>query len=229
MNRKWIGPALALGIACAALPGGALADERPFVLGSTAVQEDDDERVWEVAPRLEAGSGRKMLDVELEYAYEPSLSVELEWARRLGEDERETEQPVDAQQRTGREVEAQRDVEQGEREGWGYGSTTFKMPLSRQWEATGTWTHLTLGLQHERDEGTKPLAVIALQQPLSRRLELFGEWGAVREREGVLHAGVRWWVKREKLALDLSVLRRRDGDERPGTVMLGLSVLDLSF
>lgn len=243
MIRKLHTLALALGISLAAAASApAMAAERPFVLGGTAVQEDDDERVWEAATRLEGRrGGHKALELELEYAFEPSLSVELGWARRLGDDERETELELGARHvwrdparhavgvAFELEVEAQREVEDGEREGWRYGGTTLLVPLTRVWESSGLRTHLTLGLQHARDEGTKPLAVLALQQPLTRRLEAFAEWGAVREREGVAHAGMRWWVKREKVALDLSVLRRRDGAERPEAVLLGLSVMDLSF
>lgn len=239
MLQKWSAAAL-VGLALCA--GGATADERPFVLGDIAVQEEDDERVWEFASRLEGRrGGGKALDAEIEYAFEPSLSVEFGWARRLGDEERETELELGLRKvwrdpaRHGLgvafviETEAQREAENGERRGWRYGTTTLAMPLSWRWDAAGLWTHLTLGLQHERDEGTKPLAVLALQQPITRRLEAFGEWGAVREREGVLQGGLRWWVKREKIALDLSVLRRRDGSERPQSLLLGLTVMDLSF
>ncbi|WP_119154538.1 hypothetical protein [Caldimonas tepidiphila] len=244
MIRKLHTLALLTGLYCAgAALAPAVASERPFVLGGHALQEDDDERVWEASTRLEGRGGFKALDVELEYAFEPNLSVEFGWARRLGDEARESELEVGVRRvwrdpaRHGLgvafslevEVEAERETEPGERGGWRYGATTLSMPLSWQWERAGLWTHLTLGAQHERDEGTRPLAVLGLQQPITRQLEAFGEWGAVREREGVLHAGVRWWLKREKLALDLSVLRRRDGAERPESLLLGLSVFDLSF
>lgn len=222
-------------------PPAVLAAERPFVLGDTAVQEEDDERVWQFATRLERRGGFKALDAELEYAFVPNLSVEFGWARRLGEDERETELELGLRHvwrdpaRHGLgvaftlEAGAQREVEAGEREGWRYGATTLSVPLSRQWESLGLWTHLTLGAQHERGGGTKPLAVLGVQQRLARRLEAFGEWGAVREREGLLHAGLRWWVQREKIALDVSVLRRREGTERPESLLIGLTFPDLSF
>ena len=231
--------ALALAAACSA----ALAVERPFVLSDTALQEEDDERVFELDTWLEKGRGQTALNAELQYNFVPDFSVEFGWGRQLARtgDAREAETELETGLRKVLrdparhglgvafvlEVEAARKVVDGEREGWRYAATNAAVPLSWQWGPV--WTHLTLGLQHARHEGTRPLAALALQGRVTRPLEWFAEWGAVRERMGVAQAGVRWWLVRERVALDLAVARQREGSERAETIMLGLSLKDLSF
>jgi hypothetical protein len=230
--------ALFVGAAAAACCGGLQATERPFVLAGTAIQEDDDERVFELTSWAEKGRGLKALNAELQYSFVPDFSVELGWGRRLlrVEDEREAETELEAGLRKvlrdparhglgvafTLEVEAQR-----EREGWRYAATTAMLPLSWQWGPV--WTHLSAGLQHERHEGVQPLAALALLGRVSRSADLFGEWAAVRQRSGLAQAGLRWWLRRDRVALEISALRRRDGGEHFDALMLGLSLFDLSF
>jgi hypothetical protein len=219
------------------------ASERPFLLSGTAIQEDDDERVFEFSSWAEKGRGFKSLNAELQYSFVPDFSVELGWGRRLtrtdGEREAETELEAGLRKvlrdpaRHGLgvaftlEAEAAREVAGGEREGWRYATTTAAMPLSWQWGPV--WTHVTVGLQHQRRAGTRPLAALALLGRVSSSAELFAEWGAVREREGLAQAGLRYWLRRERVALEVSAVRRREGGERVETLMLGLSLMDLSF
>lgn len=102
------------------------------------------------------------------------------------------------------------------------------LPMSWQWRH-GSWLHATVGVEHQRDNGTKPWAAVGVQHKLSRAADLFAEWGAVRSRDAVAQLGLRWWAKREKLAIYLGLARHRGGDERVNTVVIGLSAMDLSF
>lgn len=59
------------------------------------------------------------------------------------------------------------------------------------------------------------------------RWTAFGEWAKSGD-EKLTHAGVRWWLKRERYALDLSALRRQPEGGRSTTGwVLNFSVYDL--
>ena len=105
------------------------------------------------------------------------------------------------------------------------------MPLSRQWATQHgyAWAHLSVGAQHRREHGARPLLALAGQAHATRSLELFGEWGAVRERLSLAQAGGRWWIRRERIALDFAAGRRRDEGERARTFAIQLSLMDLSY
>lgn len=224
---------------CCALQAG----DRPFLLADTAIQEDDDERVFEVSTWAQKASRFKSLQAEVEYSFVPDFSIEFGWGRKLvrGEDEPEAETELEfgvrkvlrdpARHGWGvgltAEVGASREVEGDERTGWRYGESRIAVPLSRQWGPV--WTHLTLGAQHERREGVRPLAALAVLGSVSRSAKLFAEWGAVRDRSGLAQAGVRWWIQRERVAVELAAVRHREGGERHNAVLLGLSVMDLSW
>jgi hypothetical protein len=234
-------PALVL-CACA----GAAANERPFVLASTAAQEEDDDRVFEVSVGFERAGRSRALATELQYSFEPGLSLQLGWSRRLvrnDEGERETELSLEGRRvlrdparhvvgvAVEVELQAEREVPAGERRGWRLGGASATLPLSMQWGAKHgfAWLHLTPGLEHRRGDGTRPLLSLAAQWPVARHVELFGEWGAVRRRDAVAQAGVRWWIKHDKIALDVSGGRRRIDGERAPALWITWSVKDLSY
>ena len=234
-------PALAAALVSLACIG-AQGTDLPFLLGSTAVQEEDEERVYEFSTWGETGSHHKGFTAELEYSFVPDFSMEIGWSRHpvaVGERERETELELGMRKvlrdpaRHGLgvalkvEVEASNKREDGAGGSWHYGDTAALLPLSWQWGRT--WLHLTPGLRNEWHEGTKPQLVAAFQHPFLRRFEAYGEWGAVRDRDGLFQAGVRWWAMRERMAVDFAGVRRREGSERSETLVLGLTLTDLSL
>jgi len=70
------------------------------------------------------------------------------------------------------------------------------------------------------------LLALGIEGNVAPRTRLFSEW-ARRGDERLLHAGVRYWLKRERIALDVSWTHRRiDGSRSSGWVM-GLAWYDL--
>ncbi|HEX6708447.1 MAG TPA: hypothetical protein VF169_27175 [Albitalea sp.] len=234
--------ALSLVAAATASP----AEERPFVMAGTAIREEDDERVFELASGVERAGRAQAVVTQLEYSIVPSFSVEIGWGRRLGHDDdgqRETELQAGlryvwrdpARHAIGAaltlEVEGSRETSSDEPGRWRMERSTVALPLSHAWTTWNglAWAHLTVGAEHRRDQGTRPLIAAAGQVFVTRSLELFGEWGAVRERRSLAQAGLRWWIRRDKIALDFSAGQRRADGERVSTAMLSLSLMDLAY
>ncbi|WP_284620455.1 hypothetical protein [Aquabacterium humicola] len=237
---------LAVVLAALAASGGASAGDRPFLLGGTALQEDDDERVFEVGSGAARAGRARAYTGELQYSFAPWWSVELGWSRRLARnDQRETEREWSVEARYGwldparhpvgvalqAELERARESDVEGRGRWQLERTALTLPLTVQWATHRGQAalHLTPGVEHRHGEGRRPLLALAGQWPLLRSVELFGEWGAVRERQRFAQAGARWWIKRERFALDISVGRQRGGGEAVPMAALSLSLMDLSY
>lgn len=86
--------------------------------------------------------------------------------------------------------------------------------------------HLNLGLHKQRGERREWLASAAFEHKLPWRSIAFLEVGR-EDRQTLWHAGVRHWIRRDKLALDLSAQQTRGGGDKAGGVVLGLSWHDL--
>lgn len=86
--------------------------------------------------------------------------------------------------------------------------------------------HLNAGLDKVRGERREWVASAALQHPLPWRSFAFAEIGR-EDRLTLLHAGVRHWVKRERIAVDLGVQQLRGGGDKTTGVVVGLAWYDL--
>jgi hypothetical protein len=72
----------------------------------------------------------------------------------------------------------------------------------------------------------RKLIATAFEADPWRRVTGFAEFAAQGEAR-LAHGGVRWWLRREKVALDISVFRRReDGSNSRGWV-IGIGRYDL--
>ncbi|WP_342130960.1 hypothetical protein [Hydrogenophaga sp. OTU3427] len=237
-THHWV----ALALAGAALAPWARAGDGPFLHTTTAVVEDDDERVFEFSTTLVNQRHQRGWRTQLGYSFSPTLSAELE----LG---REWEKGA-----TGSERELGVGLWQAwldpAREGWGLASS-----IELEWaRATGSpwqrpalnavlaaslplldhtlWLHANLGArnapgdEHRRWDG---LWSVAAQYKLARRTETFIETGGTtRGSERSTQLGLRQWLVREKIAADIGIGRRLADGERHRFVAMRLSFFDIS-
>lgn len=235
-------PGLAQALLAASLMAGpVLADELPFLRLDTALVEDDDERNFEFAARLSQTRAERRLDAGVEYNFSPWLAAELQlgWTKERGEPGREREL----------ELGLRHVLVDHHREDWG-----LALRLSLGWEksAPGPWAfegpaavaafvwplaeqrvnlHANLGVSRRQSAGnTRGVWGLGADMPVARSLLLFGELGGRAGEDRLVHGGLRWWLRRDKLAFDASLSRTRElatGEARRG-VHFGLSFYDLS-
>jgi hypothetical protein len=217
---------------CAALwPVLASASDRPFLLTSNAVAEEDDDQVWSVETWWQRAGSAQAFTVAPEYAFNPTTSVQFEFSRGSGKT-------------NALEVEFKHLFNHIARDGWGWGidlsvgagtsgsskwdqqRIALKLPYTLQLRGGEALLHLNAGVQKQRGESREWVYSAAFEHKLPWRSTGFIEVGR-EDRHTLLHAGVRHWIKREKLALDISVQRRSAGDDRATGAVLGLAWYDL--
>lgn len=230
---KWI-------VAAAALCGcvSAAHADRPFVATTSAAAEEDDDRVWSTATWVQRDKRLSEVGLSAEYAFEPRLSMEFGLQR---------SKPRAAGSEATLEAEAEVKwlYNHIARDGWGIGvslglgtskegdaawrggSWQVVVPFSWQWSPAGGFLHLNAGVAKERGEKRQSLASMGLEVPLAQRWAAFFEVAKSGD-EQLSHAGVRWWLKRERFALDISALRRRpEGGPSASGWGLNFSAYDL--
>ena len=237
-THHWV----ALALAGAALAPWARAGDGPFLNTTTAVVEDDDERVFEFSTQYVHQRQQRGWRTQLGYSFSPTLSAEVELGR-----ERDTGQ-----------AGSERELGLGlwhawldpAREGWGLASQ-FELEWSR---ATGSpwqrpavsavmaaslplfdntlWLHANLGARNAPGEDGRRWAglwSVAAQHKLARRTEAFAELGGSnRSGERLAQIGLRQWLVREKVAADIGLGRRHGEGEGQRFVALRLSIFDIS-
>lgn len=220
----------------ALLSFAAHAADRPYIVANSGAAEEDEEQVWSVENWVRQAGRQKSLTIAPEYAFSPDNSLQAEFRR-----------VVDRDNGNGHEIEIEFKhlFNRIAREGWGWGvvlaldmerpeggpwthaATSLSLPLTLQLdEASASLLHLNLGVAKPKEERRVFTGVIAAERELWRRTSLFAE--AARDREGrLLHAGVRHWIKRERLAVDLAWQRVRSDEVRGSGIVLGLAWYDL--
>ena len=229
---------LSLLLTAASPPG--LANDRPFEVARTAVSEDDDQ-VWSFEVWAHRIGRVRSVTIEPDYSFDPANSVQVELTRKLDRFGHETGHEA--------EVEYKHVFNRLARDGWGWawsaalgaerssGSTTthnatVRLPVSVD---LGRWTgsttvapllHLNIGL-HKATEARRVVSnAVALEQTLFKRSLLFAEWA----REGdqrVAQLGLRHWLQKEKLALDIAWQQRWSPGERAVGWVAGIGWYDL--
>lgn len=227
----------ALGLALGLCAAAAQAADRPYLYANTAVAEEDEEQVWAVEHWFSQAGGEKSLTVAPEYAFDPVNSLQLELTRVVNRDAP-----------NGHEIELEYKhlFNRYERDGWGWGVVAT---LDMEREQGGPWqrraatlfvpfsvalgegggggsVHLNLGLAKPRGERRLLTGVLAAERQVLPRTTLFGEW-ARRDEGRLLHGGVRYWIKRERLAVDVAWQRVRGEGVRAGGAVLGIAWYDL--
>ncbi|WP_124538277.1 hypothetical protein [Piscinibacter terrae] len=210
------------------------------MLSATAIQESDDERVFETSLSWQRAGASRALDFELEYHHTPAWSWQLGLSsERVGGDEPRRERGI--------ELEIQHGLIDPDRAGIGLGlSATCSAQRQsgadqRMWQRAWTlavpvsarvaqgWVHVNIGVENISGDGSRPWLAVATQQRVSRSVDLLAEVAAVQRREHLAHAGMRWWLRRDKHAIDITVGRRGGEDGSSTLLTLGWSLMDLSF
>jgi hypothetical protein len=214
----------------------ALAGDRPFLATSSAAAEEDDDAVWALETAFQRTGSQRELSVAVEYAFDPVNAIQFEFARSRDRTLRETAQ--------GAGIEFKHLFNHIARDGYGVGvivAADFARPASAGWRGDA-WSvvlpftlqlgtgagllHANVGLVKPRDAARQWSASLAVEHEVVRRTVLFAE--LAREADArLLHGGVRYWLQREKLAIDLSLLQSRSESQRRHGLVLGLGWHDL--
>jgi hypothetical protein len=223
---------------------GAQANDRPFESARTAVSEDDDQ-VWSFEAWTRKIGPLRSLTVEPDYSFDPANSLQIELTRTLDRTGQDSGRVVAVEA----EVEYKHVFNRLARDGWGWAASlalgaersagrtvkalTLRLPVSLDLgqlsgvdSIGGTLLHLNLGL-HKADASRRSASnALAIEQPLFQRSLLFAEW-ARQGPEQLGQLGLRHWVRRDKLALDIAWQQRRiDGVLSTGWVA-GIGWYDL--
>jgi hypothetical protein len=223
-----------LAVMVAATP--VLAGDRPFIFTSSAAAEEDDDAVWSVESVFQRAGPLRGLNVAAEYAFNPTNSMQIEFARlrdrAVGESASaaglEYKHLFNHIAREGYGYGMVVSIELGRPQGSGWEAAAWgaTLPLSIQLGADGGLLHLNAGLVKPSHMPRQWTASAAVEQEVAKRTVLFGEVARLGEG-GLLHGGVRYWAQRERFAVDLSLQRiRADGLNNPGFV-IGLGWYDL--
>ena len=227
------------GLLLACCTTAALANDRPYESARTAVSEDDDQ-VWSFEMWSHHVGSVRSVTFEPDYAFDPANSMQMELTRRLDRFGRETGHEV--------EVEYKHVFNRVARDGWGWAlsaalgaersdgrttrATTLRLPVSVD---LGQWTgsssnapllHLNIGL-HKASEARRVITnAVALEQTLFKRSLLFAEWAREGDQQ-VAQLGLRHWLQKEKLALDIAWQQRSAPGERAVGWVAGIGWYDL--
>lgn len=223
----------AAALACAFASALAWAD-RPFIASTSAAAEEDDDRVWSIATAFERRRGARQGGVTAEYAFEPTRSIEFTFER------------ASPDGGSGFEVEYKHLFNHIARDGYGWGvalglgarrddggsswrggAWSLTLPLSIQFAQTDGLVHLNAGLTREPGARRETLLAAGVEYQAWRRVTLFAEAAREGDDAKLLHAGARWWIRREKIAFDLGATRRRESGETRRGVIVGLAWYDL--
>jgi len=222
---------IAAALCVAAWPAVVQANDRPFLLTSSAAAEEDDDRVWAVESWWQRVGAERSFSIAPEYAFDPTNSIQLELTRGSGKT-------------SSAELEFKHLFNHIARDGWGWGidvsigaagvgdggwkqqGVSAKLPFTLALRDGQAVLHANVGVQKQRDERREWVASLALEHKLPWRTSAFIELGR-EDRQTLWHAGVRHWIQREKLALDVSVQQWRAGGEKASGVVIGLGWYDL--
>lgn len=219
-------------LACIATPAAA---DRPFLATDSAAAEEDDDNVWSVESWF-ARSGRvRTLSVAPEYAFNPTTSVQLELSRSRDRAARETAHEVEfevkhlfnhsARDGYGVGVVAALGWDKASGAGWRRRSASLNLPLTWALAEHGAALHVNGGVEKASGERRAWTRSAALEAAVARRTTAFAELARAGS-ERLVHAGMRHWLQREKLALDLSWQRVR-ADGRTSGIVIGVGFYDL--
>ncbi len=215
----------------------ALAADRPYLVLSNAAAEEDDDAVWSIESTAQFSRQQRSQSLLAEYAFNPVQSLQLELGRNRDRLNRETGLSAEleykhlfnhiARDGWGWGVSLSLGADKSAEQGWRAGAWTAVVPFSLQVADKAAVLHLNLGLARERGERRHGLAALGVETEVYRRTTLFGELARIGE-ERLLHLGIRHWIKRDRLAFDLSASRHwAVGQTRVTGLVLGLGWYDL--
>ncbi len=219
-----------------AASASADAADRPFLATDSAAAEEDDDNVWSAESWFARRGSVRTWSIAAEYAFNPTTSVQLEFARARDRAAHESAHEIEfelkhlfnhiARDGYGVGVVAALGWDKDGRAGWRRGGLSLNLPFTWAFGESGVALHVNGGVEKAVGERRAWTRRVALEGEVARRTTLFAEFA----RDGsdtLTHAGVRWWAQREKLALDLSWQRTRSDGGRASGVGLGFGFHDL--
>jgi len=229
------------------LAAAALASDRPYLAATNAVADEDDDNVTALESWIESSSRFREFRFEPEYNFDPRNAVRVELG--IARDRR-----FDPAVRTrGAEVEYKHLFTDLARSGFGagvivavdwddrtVGGEGSEDAVAHTWAfgATGlltvrptpdTLVHFNLGAVKETREGPRARWAIALENEIVRRTTLFAEAAATANETRLIHGGVRYWVKRERFAVDFTLGRRRGEPTSSTFITIGIALQDIAW
>jgi hypothetical protein len=219
----------------------AHANDRPFTTIINAVSEDDDENNFTFETWLVSSSKNRSIYTNLEYNVNPWLSLQLGlgWSKGLRASGFEKSVDVEIKKlffdpaRDGfglglsAEVEWEREPGSGSFKAEAIGLT---IPFSFAFAEKSGWVHLNVGARYVADDKTRASWGLAVERQLAKGLSGFVEIAGRLKDDRHLTVGSRYWLKRDRFAVDFSASRIRSNDKPSQTaVSLGFSIQDVSF
>ena len=226
----------AIAMAISVFAGPACAADRPFLLTASAAAEEDDDNVWAIESWWQRVGSQRTFSIAPEYAFSPTDSVQFEFSR--------SRDHAAGERSHGLEIELKHLFNRIGRDGFGWGvdlalaagsangsgwraqGLALKLPWTLAIGESGALLHANAGIAKARGERREFVASAAYEHPLPGRVTGFVEIGRA-DRQTLLHAGVRHWIKRDKLAVDLAVQRIRAGSDSASGVVIGINWYDL--
>jgi len=210
------------------------ANDRPFQVARTAVLEDD-EQVWSFESWVQRLGSVRGLSIEPEYTFDAGTSLQFELTRFV--DRRGAETGHEA------ELEFKHLFNNVARDGWGWGvsaslavertreggsvpSVGIKLPLSIALGEGGGFLHLNAGISKARDARRTWSGAAGIERELFKRTLCFAEL-AREGRSTFAQIGARHWLRRDKLAIDVSLQQQRAEGLRTHGFIIGLGWYDL--
>lgn len=86
--------------------------------------------------------------------------------------------------------------------------------------------HLNAGVMKPADDVEQWRVSVGIERKVAKNTTLFAEL-ARQDEHTTWHGGVRYWVKREKLAIDFSLQRVQGAEQRADGFVVGLNLFDL--
>jgi hypothetical protein len=210
-----------------------LANDRPFQVARTAIWEDDDDQTWSLESWVQRYGSVRGVSIEPEYNFGAGRSVQVELGRFVDHNDKQTGQEG--------EVEFKQLFNYIGNDGWAWGVSVaagvertqaegtvrhlnVKLPVSIALGAHG-YLHLNPGLDLTSGSRRAFTPSAAIEQRLLERTVAFAEFARDRElRFGQI--GARYWLKREKQALDFALQQRCLEGRRSSGFILGLGFYD---
>jgi hypothetical protein len=170
-----------------------------------------------------------------EYAFVPTTSLQVEAEHERDRDARASASAVGlefkhlfnhiARDGYGWGIVVQAAVAKAGGDGWRRDELGLKAPFTLSlWEGDGA-LHVNAGVAKPRDERREWTRSVAIERELIKRVTGFAELA----REGqtrIAHAGARYWIKREKLVIDVAWQQQRVDRARASGWLIGFGWYD---
>lgn len=214
------------------------AADRPYLATNSAAAEEDDDQVWSVESTWQKLGSARALSVAPEYAFNPTTSLQFEFthARDRGLGESGQALGVEfkhlfnhiARDGYGWGLSAELEFERAGGQGWKRSALALKLPVTLNLGEGMALLHLNAGLLKPTQGAREWTRSVALEGEIYKRTTLFAELARQGE-EKLAHLGVRHWLRKDRLALDLAVQRAGVDGARETGLVIGLGLYDISF